>query len=258
MIKKLWPMILFMGLSSCAALQDFANVLIGNSSQKITRTPIWVYRPDLVMQVGDQVFYGGMGVVPLPIIGGIDVKIWSQVDIDRVEISTCSRHDVCQKKGGALACDSTRFTVTTDWFGNPEKFMTYHFVPDRKERDDSCANAMIAVYDKNTLGAWGFMDFRGNVENTFPSRMTCNASDIAFDGVSVCSAKAGTIQQISFDQPIDNFRAEASCGIKKTSDGQYDFYPAMGWCRASFGSGVRYHDVIINAYDEVLIRDGKE
>ncbi len=258
MKKQISILLVFLSLMGCASLQDMMNVITGNSSQKITRTPLWVYKPDLLMQVGNEVFRSGTGAVNLPLSGPIDIKIWSQVDIDRVEISTCSRHDVCQKKGGDLACDASRFDIHTDWFGNPGKYMVYHFTPDIKERSVMCANAIIAVYDKNALAAWGYMVFKVNTENTFTSKMTCNASDISFDGVSVCAVKSGTIQQIRFDEKIDTVRAEDVCNLKKQSEGVYDLKPQVGWCRASFGSGLKFHDVVIDGYDEVLIRDGKE
>lgn len=242
-------------LSGCASVQDFVNVLTGNSSQKITRSPIWLYKPDLYLGADGQGFYG-MGVTTLS--DKTDIRIQSLVDIDRVEISTCSRHDVCQYKGGELACDNTRFSIDGGWFGSPGKLMTYHFVPDRKERDDSCSNLMIAIYDKNVLASWGYLDLRTDPDKNFPAHFTCNAQDWTFAGVSVCSAKAGTIQEINFDDPIDNFRAEASCNIKKISDKEFEFQPAEGWCRASFVRGEKWHDVILNGYVEVLIRDGRE
>ncbi len=254
-MQKLWPLVFALGLSACASLQDFGNAIFGNSSQKITRTPIWLYMPDLLIGVDGKNFLG-MGVSTLQ--DKIDIQIWSQVDIDRVEISTCSRHDVCQLKGGSLACDPNRFAVSKDWFGNPSKSMTYRFIPDKVERYDSCANIMIAIYDKNMLAAWGYLDLRTNPENNFPANFTCNAIDWKFSGVSVCSAKAGTIQAIYFSSSIDGYRAEDACNIKKISDIEFQFQPQTGWCRASFSKDKKFHDVIINGYDEVLIRDGKE
>ncbi len=259
--KVIHSVLLALSLSGCASLQDFGNTLFGNSSQKITRTPIWVYRSDIWIEVDGGNFLG-MAVTKLS--PSTDVQIWSQVNIDRVEISTCSRHDVCQIKGGVLACDiksdrnpNGRFQVNKDWFGNPGKYMVYTFIPDLKERDDSCANATIAIYDKNALAAWGYIVFRSNPENEFPATMTCNASDTKYAGVSVCSAKAGTIQQINFDKPVDKFRADAACNMTKVSDTRFDIQPVEGWCRASFAQNKKFHDLILNGYSEVLIRDGK-
>lgn len=247
-------------LSSCASLSDLFNTLGGKSAQKITRTPIWVYKPDLRIQVDNKVFDG---VAVTTLADESAVTIWSAVNIDRVEISTCARHDVCQIKGGELACNQRtqdnpngRFVVDTGWFGNAKKTMQYYFRPDRKERDDSCANLMIAIYDKNTLAAWGFLDFRTNPEMNFPATFTCNATDWHFAGVSACSAKAGTIQQIIFPNDVDDYRSDNECNIKKVNGHEFEFQPAIGWCRASFMKDKKFHDVIINGYDEVLIRDG--
>lgn len=257
MLKLIWPAVFAVGLSSCASLTDISDVIAGRSSQKITRTPIYVYKPDLVMQVGDKAFHDGTGVVAMPVSGATEIQIWSMVNVDRVEVETCSRHDVCQRKGGKLACREDRFKVPADWFGNPGKYMTYKFSPSMKEKEHPCSNMMISIFDKNVLAAWSFLVFSGNLDS-FPSRMSCNASDMNFNqGVSVCSAKTGTIQQINFDYPIDNFRASESCSMKKTVDGEFEFKPAIGWCQASFHSGKKKHHVIINGYDEVLIREAK-
>jgi hypothetical protein len=250
-----------MALSGCAAMQDIANIIGGNSSQKITRTPIWVYRPDLRIIV-DGATFDGIGVTTIP-DQETDIQVQSQIDIDRVEISTCSRHDVCQVKGGDLACDPSRFLVERSFFGNAGKFMTYHFSPDKKERDDSCANLMIAIYDKNVLAAWGYVHFRTNPEMNFPAHFTCNAADWKFQGASVCAAKAGTIQDVTFDDPIADYDADPICGIKKVSDKEFEFkMTTYGWCTASFRfdspKGPRIHDVIMNGYDETLLRDGQE
>jgi len=257
MIQIIRPTILLVGLflCGCASLQDFFNILSGNSTQKITKTPIWLYKPDLKISIDEVKFYGFGAAVILP---QTDIVVDSIVDADRVEVTTCSRHDVCQIKSGELACDLKRFQISTDWFGNPKHTLIYHFIPDAKERDDSCAQMFLAVYDKNALASWGFLAFRSNPERNFPARMTCNAQDILYKGTSACSVKAGTIQEINFDQPIDNFKADKSCGIIKVSDTEFEMQPTVGWCRASFGIKDKYHDLVLNAYDEVLIRDGKQ
>lgn len=252
MRKILWPVVLTTGLTGCASLTDIGDVLFGRNSQKITKTPIWLYKPDLVTQVNGQGSYTGVNVMTL--LPTNEIKVWSLIDIDRVEISTCSRHDVCQKKAGDLACDKTRFTVPADWFGNPGKFMSYKFVPDAKEKDYACANMTIAVYNKNALAAWAYVVFNSAPEMGFPARMSCNANDLNFNGLSACSVKAETIQSISMDYPIDSYKAEDNCQIKKVVDGTFEFKPKVGWCRASFKSGKKFHDVIFNAYDEVLVR----
>ncbi len=246
----------------CASLQDIGNTLFGTSQQKITRTPVYVYAPDLRFDVDGKTF-DGFGVSILK--DETQIKIQSLVHVDRIEVSTCSRLDVCQVKGGELACKiwdtahpDGRFYISQDWFGNPGKSAIYHYVPDRTEHEhDACANMVIMIYDKNVLAAWGFLYFRRSPEKNFPAQMTCNATDWNWAGSSACAAKAGTIQKISFKEPVDNYKADESCGLKKLSDREFEFKPLVNWCRASFGRELKYHDVILDGWDEVLLRDGK-
>jgi hypothetical protein len=242
----------FVVLSGCASLQDFGNILFGKSEQKATRTPIWVYRPDLRITV-DSVAFEGRAVTAISDRTAIQVD--SLVNIDRVEVSSCSRHDVCQVKAGELACDPSRFAVDTTWFGNAKRKMVYWFQPNDRERRDACANLTIAVFDKNALAAWGHVVFRDSPQDNFPARFSCNAREWAFKGTSVCSTKIGYIQAIKFDEPVDNWRADDGCHMRKLSNQEFEFQPGLGWCNASFFRGLKFHEVIINAYDEVLIRD---
>ena len=261
---KLWPLVFALGLGGCASLQDMANVIFGNSSQKITRTPIWVYRPDLLLGIGGK-YYSGDAVT---VLGNTDIQVWSAVDVDRVEVSTCSRHHVCQIKGGVLACDTRSdsnpggtFEISQDWFGNPQKYMIYHFIPDKIESNPALCPSVhmtISIYDKNVLAAWGFTLFRSEPKSNFPAAFTCNGVDWHFSGASVCSTKSGELAEIIFPEDVDNFRAEDSCQIQKISSKEFKMKPKEGWCRASFGRGLSYHDVVINGYSEVLVRDGKE
>ena len=237
--------------TGCASFPDMINVLFGKTAQKITRTPIWVYKPDLRITVGGGTFSGFAVSV---LFEEVDIDVWSPIDIDRVEISSCSRHDVCQYKGGELSCDKSRFDVSHDWFQNPGRHMVYHYRPDSMEKEDSCSNLMISVYNKNTLASWGFVFLRDNPDANFAAQFTCNAVDWNYRGVSACSAKAGTYQEIVFAEPIDDWKADSTCGMVKKSALKFQFQPEVGWCRASFMKDKKFHDVLLNAYDEVLIR----
>ena len=245
-------MVVMLGLCSCASLGDFTNVIFGRASQRVTRDPIWVYRPDIRIGIDDEMFEG-MAVTTLKDENPIYVE--SMVDIDRVEISSCSRHDVCQVKAGTMACDPSRFRVETDWFRNAGKKMLYVFRPSAREREGNCSNLTIAIYDKKVLAAWGYVKFRANPESEFPAKMSCNAVDWRFKGHSLCFAKAGHVQRIYFDPQVDDYEAEPSCNMKKISMTEFEFQPEIGWCRAGFFRSGKYHGVTINGYDEVLVRE---
>jgi hypothetical protein len=246
--------ILLMSLTGCASFPDIANVVFGKSSQKITRDPIYVYRPDIRIGLDGEMFEG-MAVTELKDENSIYIE--SLVDIDRVEVSSCSRHDVCQVKAGTMACDPTRFRVETDWFRNAGKKMLYVYRPSEREREGNCSNLTIAIYDKKVLAAWGYVAYRANPERNFPARMSCNAVDWRFKGLSLCSAKAGHVQRIYFDPPVEDFEQEpgTACNLKKISMSEFEFQPEIGWCRAGFFRDGKYHGVTINGYDEVLVRE---
>lgn len=254
MRKPEFVLLIFLSLlfTGCASLPDIANILFGKSAQKVTRTPIEVYKPDIRIGV-DGATFEGMGVTRLS--DETPIYIESLVDIDRVEISTCSRLDVCQVKAGTMACDSSRFHVETDWFKNAGRKMLYVFRPSEREKQGHCSNLTITIYDKNVLAAWGYLTFRSDPENNFPARMSCNATDWKFAGHSVCSAKAGHVQTIYFAEPIDDFEADELCNLKKISDKEFEFQPGLGWCRAGFMKDGKYHGVTINGFDEVLVRE---
>lgn len=239
-------------LNGCASLPDIANVIFGKASQRITRDPIWVYKPDLRIGV-DDVTFEGMGVTQLADETGIYIE--SLVDIDRVQVSSCSRLDVCQVKAGTMACDPSRFHVEKDWFGNAGRKMLYVYRPSAREKQGHCSNLTIEIYDKNVLAAWGHLTFRANPELNFPARMSCNATDWHFSGHSVCASKAGYVQTIYFDEPVDEAEAEKSCNMKIISMKEFEFQPQVGWCRAGFMKDGKYHGVTINGFDEVIIRE---
>lgn len=239
-------------LAGCASFPDISNTLFGRSTQKITRDPIWVYKPDIRIGV-DGVTFEGMGVTTLSDEKAIYIE--SLVDIDRVSISSCSREDTCQVKAGTMACDPSRFRVDKDWFGNPGKKMLYVYRPSEREKEGNCSNLTIAIYDKKVLAAWGYLVLRSHPDQNFPARMSCNANDWTFAGHSVCSVKAGTIQKMYFDPPVEDYEVDKECNMKKISNKEFEIQPVIGWCHAGFFRDGKYHGITVNGYEEVLIRE---
>ncbi len=252
MLRKLWPVVFAAGLSGCASLKDFNNVLFGYSAQKATRTPIWVYKPDLRFNVGGRDFTG-MAVTAL---STAELRITSEIDIDRVEISAFDRHDVCQNKQN-LPCDNRRFALETGWFGSSGKKMTYHFIPSDLERKYKTVSLMISIYSKNSLAAWGYLILRDPSTDNLPAHMTCNGGDWQWAGRSVCSTKNGTLIGLDFKEPVAAYKADDSCHATQTGPLSYEFKPDIGWCFAEFGKGENFHRMTINGYDEVLLRGEK-
>jgi len=244
MRKLIGPIAFAIGLSGCAALPGIIDTLFGQARGQATRTPLYVYRADLFLKVNNQAF-DGVGVTELS--DRVNIEVTSQINLDRVEIETCSRQDVCQN---GKPCPAT-FKIDTDWFGKPGKKLYYAYLPTELEKGPSCP-IYIRVFDKRALAAWGFLAFRNNED--LVGHMLCNGEKKDSVGHSVCQVKAGLIQTFKTDVPVEEFSADIECGLKKIDDKTFEIRPILGKCVAKFYSQTHWHELNLIAYDEVLIR----
>lgn len=246
----------FLFLSGCSAIPGFFNTIFGSAVEKSTRSPIYVYRADLRFQV-DGVVFDGVGATLVE--GPKDIEVWSEINLDRVEVETCSRQDVCQIKAGALACDKRdsdnpqgKFEIDTGWFGDAGKHMIYHYVPSPKEVSESCP-LHIKVYDKKVLASWAFLAFRNGED--LPATFSCNGVGWKFSGHSVCQTKQGLIEQIQFAMSPDDYDVDKECTMTKMPDGRtFEIRPALGLCTGKFYYQGHWHGMDVIGYDEVIVR----
>lgn len=231
-------------LTGCAALPGFFDNLFGDKRSKATRVPLTVYRADLQIAV-DGGLFDGIGVTLSK--GSTTIDITSQIHIDRVEVETCSRQDVCQN---GKPCSAV-FNVDSGWWGSSGKHMTYEYTPSAVERTESCP-IYFRVYDKAALAAWGYLAFRNGEE--LPATFTCNGIDWRFSGHSVCQTKSGLIQRISFAQDVEDYDADQGCNMKKIDKRTFELRPALGLCTGKFLANDKWHGMDVIAYDETLIR----
>lgn len=239
-MKHLAWLILSLGLAGCAALPGLFDTIFGQSREKAVRTPLWVYRADLRLWS-----YDGVGVVAAA--DKYDIHVESQIRLDRIEVETCARQDVCQND---KHCPPS-FEVESGWWGNPGKRMVYHFIPSAIEAEGSCP-IFIKVFDKAALAAWGFLAVRK--DETLSGLFVCNGQSVLYPGHSVCQTKAGLIQRLSFEIPIEDFEVDRQCGLKKIDEKNFELRPELGLCTGKFYADKRWHGIDIIAYDEVLIR----
>lgn len=233
-----------MALSGCSALPGFFSTIFGGSTELSTRTPIYVYRADLILTI-DGAWFDGVGVTILD--GEKIITIDSQINLDRIEVETCARQEVCQNN---KYC-SSNFSVQNDWWGNPGRHATYTFTPSDVEKTESCP-LHIKVYDKKVLAAWGFIAFRNG--ESLPGHFTCNGEGVTYAGHSVCQTKAGLIQRLTFLSPIEDFDADKECNLKKLDEKTFEIRPSLGLCTAKFYSEKKWHGLDIIGYDEVITR----
>lgn len=226
----------------------FFALLAGCSSveQKTEKGPLYTYRADMYVQLGDKGF-DGMAVTKLD--GALPIRFISPVGIDRVQVTTCARQAVCQSGG---VCDPA-FKIDKDWLGNVKNSFVFNYVPVAAETEGLCP-MYIEAYSKKQLTSWGFVAFRK--DETLPAHIDCNGQGWTFAGVSVCQSKNSLEQTITFKQPV-KIVPEPNCNFTQKDAQTYTAKPDIGFCRATFATYDQprlWHRLILLGYDAVLVR----
>lgn len=248
MKNLIWLAALVAGLSGCAAIPDAVDTVTGSANQKVSSGPLYKYRADLKISFpGSSYVY--RGVTAALVTGPIDINIQSLVNIDRIQVTTCARQNVCEKNGD---CPSGAFTLEDGWFGQAGKNATYHFSPTKKELEGYTCPLYIEVFSSNSLVSWGMIGIR--TDENLLGHLSCNGEAQKFAGVDVCQSKGGLDQQIWFDTDIVEFEAEPICHATKTDSKTFNVRPDNGICRATFFDGTNWNRAIFIGYDSVLVR----
>jgi hypothetical protein len=229
-------------LSGCASLEGILKPPL----QKSTRTPIYVYKPELKVKV-DGVFFEGIGVTIADQYEK-QIEIWSDINIDRVDIETCGRIAVCQRN---KPCDSN-FELEKGWFGSAGKHMVYSYKPGVTEMGESCP-LHVKIFDKNVLSDWFFLAFRNG--ETLPAHFTCNGQGYKYAGHSVCDTKSGVIQNITFEAVPKKYSVDPQCHMTELDDKKsFEIRPELGLCTGKFYLDGRWHGLDVIGWDEVIIK----
>lgn len=115
------------------------------------------------------------GFIILPYQDKYSLKFESEHTPEFIRISNCHRDVIVQK---------------------PKKKFEYLFIPNRIIEKDSCL-MQITVLDDKGHHQYGAISFVSKDEKLI-GNLNCNGKNKQFFGASVCQAKAGTIQSISF------------------------------------------------------------
>lgn len=205
---------------------------IGQTTEK----PFVNYRAELDIELGGYT-YDGFAVTKMGSSEALEFKIRAPITLNRVEISTCSRHEVIRN-------------TAKGWFDKVKSTMTYSYQPTAAERSGNCP-LFIQAFNDHVQKAWGMIAFRN--DQTLPAHMDCNGRGWEFSGISICGTKAGLEEQVVFKTRVD-FEAQPSCKIETSDNITFNVRTVgVGWCKATFSDGTRFHDLILHGYDEVTV-----
>jgi len=229
-------------------LVAFASLALLTSCAPIPLTPDQnlFYKRDMIVNVDG---YVGEGVLVVPKkteeVFKFDVTLKGKADLFTFE--SCHREMVWEQAGKRGFFDS-RVRVQFDY--DPLNGL---------ETRSSCV-VRLGGYDKTGRHSWAMVDFEGD-DATLPAIVKCNGAHYHSRGVTVCQAKVGLIQEISFPEEVA-YSPDPNCPLNLTRDSARDgktfrFPLVRGECVYAFiekNSKRRIHRLTTLGYDQVLIR----
>lgn len=180
--------------------------------------------------------------------------IESKGDLDLFVMTSCHKEETKERawnvqrtvKSGLFGWGSKKIDVK-----NKVEFTYY---PTSIEADGDCP-LEFGGFDKNGRHSWGFVDFQSHIY-TLPATLECNGETIKSKGTSLCQARSGLIQRLSFKKDVilaDN----NDCGIEQFDSKVIEFAMPAGKCLLVFRQKDKgeFHKLTLLGYDKIIIRE---
>ena len=190
------------------------------------------YKRDLALDIGD---VEKEGVAVVPYLESYRIKIKSPGDMDYFIYRTCHRQEEHERVG---------------------KRFSFLYQVSLESRDGILCPMELESFEAGRgRHAWGFVAFEDKTHR-LPSVVKCNGKSISFNGVSVCQAKEGLIQNISFMEKVI-MKGTDRCDFKSVGAGKdFSFTMHKGICVYEFLSleSDSLHKLYTIGYEQGLIR----
>lgn len=203
-------------------------LLLGACSSIIPPNPSeGIYKKDLEIQEASSRFFG-FGVLPKK--NAYRLRIKSRKEPELVRLSNCHR-DVIDRD----ADDKYEYT----------------YIPNRSIENGSCV-LQITFLDSKGYHQFGAISFKDEDE-TLEAQIACNGEVMGTEGASVCQAKAGTLQIVSFDSYTE-VRGSNGCKLPQSEDGyEWKYSVREGLCVFLFKSeDGSFHKHTTFGYTDIL------
>ena len=209
-----------------------------------------MYERDLVFDVqaydskknswSDKVRYVGVGV--LPRASKYRVTLYASGKVDLMVLRSC--HQLIKtpkpkRKGG--------------WFS--KRYYEFDFTVDGKlEMDQSCAINLGIYNQKDGQHGWGLIAVNWSHASLRPF-VRCNGKRYEGGGTTFCQAKAGQVQQLEFDRPVET-SFYGDCEIDVPDDGKiWKYKMPPGKCVLHFfDAEENEHVAYMYGYRNLIIR----
>lgn len=129
---------------------------------------------------------------------------------------------------------------------------TYYFSPSALELEDSCM-LEIGIYDLKGRDGWILIQFEEDLA-TLIGLEECNGETLHALGISICQSKVGTLQRISFNDPVKYKTSDPSCKLTQ-NENSYEYEVVSGYCYFTFmDDRGAYHKHTVYGYQGPIIR----
>lgn len=204
-----------------------------------TRTPLYKYRADVQITVGDKSMNG---LISVQRTDPTRIQIDSPVKMDLVRISTCNRDYTVEEVGKS----------GWGWWSESGRRYAFPFAPNEVEREGFCP-IYIQVFDKDLLTAWGFVGFR--TDEKLKSVVSCNGLEYEAHGLDACQSMYGFEQGLKFTAPVKFVAKGGNCEVRRLSDRVLRVRTTSpGFCTISVYDGKDDFTFVLLGYDEILVR----
>lgn len=188
------------------------------------------YMKDVPFTVNGTPFVG-VGVAPKASSYKIMIN-YPYGNMDVVTFDTCSRNDLPKVDG---------------------KKVNYTYTPSLLESRDSCG-LEIGIYNKKSKDGWALLQFEKDAAK-LGATIECNGVTTIANGVSLCQAKVGTLQRITFSVPVVFKAADPRCKLISVKNG-FEYNVVSGYCYITFmDQNENFHNHTIFGYQTFIIRE---
>ena len=222
-------------ISSILSVELFFLVGCPSVTQKIVYKV--QYRKDLKFKINNSFF---IGVAVPPIAEAYEIEIEAPFKLDLLKIETCHREISIQD-----AFYKKRILKKRNLY-------KFNFVPIEIEKD--CI-VEISALSKKEAHSFGFIALNSGFYNITATN-TCNGTKKSSEGVSICQAKKGLIQQIKFKEKVI---PQGNCPIMKINDFKFQYEIKKNHCVFLFTVKDllrrKIHKLHTYGYEKIILRN---
>lgn len=183
----------------------------------------------------------GRGLLALESGKPYDFKFRWKERAELIKITTCHRETV----------------IEANRIFHSKKEFDWRYVPTALELDGVCP-LFIGAYDTKGQHSWAYVDFRLPTEK-LKAHVNCSGLSLDYVGLSVCQARKGLMQRISFKSKVIHNVSDGCSRLDDLGNNSFEISTERGLCHYVFSDvkSKQVHRLTVYGYEDVLLREFK-